>query len=391
MKAIISGGGTGGHIFPAIAIANAIKKRYPDAEILFVGAEGRMEMEKVPAAGYTIKGLPIAGLQRKLTLSNIIKNLQLPVKMIRSQRKVRKIIREFNPDIVVGVGGFASEPTLKAASRMGYPTLLQEQNSYAGLTNKMLAQGARTICVAYDGMERFFPKEKIVFTGNPVREVIEKIYDNDIPMRFEGTLEDVKALKNNPEAKTAAKAHFGLDADKRTVLSVGGSLGAGSINRMILGNMDFFKNNDIQLIWQTGKVMYEEACRKVEECGCGQWVKVHQFINEMDKAYRAADVIISRAGAIAISELCIVGKPVILIPSPNVAEDHQTKNAMALVEKGAALMVRDSECGTKGPEALLALLNDNDKQAAMSRNIQQMARRKAADKIVDEIEKIIKK
>lgn len=391
MKAIISGGGTGGHIFPAIAIANAIKKRYPEAEILFVGAEGRMEMEKVPAAGYEIKGLPIAGLQRKITLSNIIKNLQLPFKMIRSRHKVKKIIRDFAPDIVVGVGGFASEPTLKCAAKMGYPTLLQEQNSYAGLTNKMLAQGARTICVAYDGMERFFPKEKIVFTGNPVREVIEKIYDNEVPTRFEGTLSDIKTLRDNTEASAAAKEHFGFDKEKRTVLSVGGSLGAGSINRMILNNMEFFKNNEIQLIWQTGKVMYEEACRKVEECGCGQWVKVHQFINEMDKAYRAADVIISRAGAIAISELCIVGKPVILIPSPNVAEDHQTKNAMALVEKGAALMVRDNECGSTGPEELLTLLNDKEKQTSMSQNIQKMARRRAADKIVDEIEKIIKR
>lgn len=391
MKAIISGGGTGGHIFPAIAIANAIKKRYPDAEILFVGAEGRMEMEKVPAAGYTIKGLPIAGLQRKLTIKNIIKNLQLPFKMIRSRRKVKKIIRDFAPDIVVGVGGFASEPTLKAAAQMGYPTLLQEQNSYAGLTNKMLAQGARTICVAYDGMERFFPKEKIVFTGNPVRESIERIYDSNVPKRFEGTLAEAKTMtQDHSDIKAQCRALFDLSATKRTVLSVGGSLGAGSINRMILDNLLFFKDNDIQLIWQTGKTMYEEARQRVDDSGCQQWVKVRQFINEMDKAYLAADVIISRAGAIAISELCIVGKPLILIPSPNVAEDHQTKNAMALVEKGAALMVRDSECHERGLIELLNLLNEKEKQASMSQNIQKLARRKAAERIVDEIEKIIK-
>lgn len=389
MKAIISGGGTGGHIFPAIAIANAIKKRWPDADILFVGAEGRMEMEKVPAAGYEIKGLPIAGLQRKLTIRNIIKNLQLPFKMIRSRKKVRKIIADFRPDIVVGVGGFASEPTLKAAAAMGYPTLLQEQNSYAGLTNKMLAQGARTICVAYDGMERFFPKEKIVFTGNPVRDIIENIY-NEVPQRFEGTLGEAKTLAEN-RTRTQGLEHFGLAAGKRTVLSVGGSLGAGSINRMILDNIEFFKQNDIQLLWQTGKGMYEEACEKVKESGCGNLVKVHRFINEMDMAYRAADVIISRAGAIAISELCIVAKPVILIPSPNVAEDHQTKNAMALVEKNAAIMVRDSECHEKGLETLLNLLNDNDRMAAMGKNIKQLARRKAADRIVDEIKKITEK
>ncbi|MBP5190303.1 MAG: undecaprenyldiphospho-muramoylpentapeptide beta-N-acetylglucosaminyltransferase [Bacteroidales bacterium] len=392
MKAIISGGGTGGHIFPAIAIANALKKRYPDAEILFVGAEGRMEMEKVPAAGYTIKGLPIAGLQRKITIANIIKNLQLPFKMLKSRRKVKKIIRAFQPDIVVGVGGFASEPTLKTAAKMGYPTLLQEQNSYAGLTNKMLAQGARTICVAYDGMERFFPKEKIVFTGNPVREVIEKIYESNVAKRFEGTLADAKtAIEDRSDSRQKGLEHFGLDSNKRTVLSVGGSLGAGSINRMILDNLNFFKDNDIQIIWQTGKGMYEEAHRNVEKGNYGQWVKIHQFINEMDMAYRAADVIISRAGAIAISELCIVAKPVILIPSPNVSEDHQTKNAMALVEKGAAVMVRDSDCHEKGLGELLTLLNDNEKMATMSKNIKKLARRKAAESIVDEIEKIIRK
>lgn len=369
MKAIISGGGTGGHIFPAIAIANAIKKRYPDAEILFVGAEGRMEMDKVPAAGYKIIGLPIAGLQRKLTLGNIIKNLQLPFKMIRSRSKVKKVIRDFQPDIVVGVGGFASEPTLKAAASMGYPTLLQEQNSYAGLTNKMLAQGARTICVAYDGMERFFPKDKIVFTGNPVRAEIE----DSTTTREEG------------------RSHFGLNADSRVILIVGGSLGARSINEMmlrLLNNDNTLEQNNIQVIWQTGNTMFETADKAVKDAARGNNIKVHKFIARMDMAYAAADIIVSRAGAIAISELCIVGKPVILIPSPNVAEDHQTKNAMALVDKGAAIMVRDVECGDKGITAAINLLNDKEQQNAMIQNIKLLARHKAADRIVDEIDRI---
>ncbi|MBQ9587057.1 MAG: undecaprenyldiphospho-muramoylpentapeptide beta-N-acetylglucosaminyltransferase [Bacteroidales bacterium] len=392
MKAIISGGGTGGHIFPAIAIANALKRRHPECQILFVGAEGRMEMEKVPAAGYDIKGLPIAGLQRKLSLSNIIKNLQLPFKILRSRSMVKGILQDFQPDIVVGVGGFASEPTLKTASKMGFPTLLQEQNSYAGLTNKMLAGAARTICVAYDGMERFFPKEKIVFTGNPIRENIEHIYDNEVPRRFEGKLSDIKNLRQDHSAlRTESIRLFELDPEKKTVLSVGGSLGAGSINKMISDNLTFFKDNDIQIIWQTGKGMYDDAVAKVQAMGVDSWVKVHQFINQMDKAYRAADVIISRAGAIAISELCIVAKPVILIPSPNVAEDHQTKNAMALVDKGAAIMVRDAECHDNGLEVLRKLLDNKEQQSSMSKNIGSMGRRRAADKIVDEIDKIVKK
>ena len=372
MKVIISGGGTGGHIFPAIAIANAVKDRYPEAQILFVGAQGRMEMEKVPAAGYTIKGLPIAGLQRKLTIANIIKNMQLPFKMARSRRMVKKIIREFQPDIVVGVGGFASEPTLKAAASMGYPTLLQEQNSYAGLTNKMLAKTARTICVAYDGMEKFFPKEKIVFTGNPVRSSIE----------------DMTVTKEE------GRAAFGLKADSRVILIVGGSLGARSINQMMLGSLksvqSLFADNSIQVIWQTGSYMFNEAEEAVKEAKAETTIKVHKFISQMDLAYAAADIIISRAGAIAISELCIVGKPIILIPSPNVAEDHQTKNAMALVNKGAALMVRDSECFEKGLPTAIQLLNQKEQQAQMSANILKLARRKAAHSIVDEIEKILK-
>ncbi len=368
MKAIVSGGGSGGHIFPAIAIANAIKSRWADAEILFVGAEGRMEMEKVPAAGYKIKGLPISGLQRKLTPGNIIKNLQLPFKMAKSNRMVNKILKEFNPDIVVGVGGYASEPTLKTAAKLGYPTLLQEQNSYAGLTNRMLARNARTICVAYDGMERFFPKEKIVFTGNPVRADIE----------------------NNTCTRDEGCAAFGLDASQKVILSVGGSLGASSINHMLIGHLHFFRENNIQLIWQTGRWMYDEACRAVESAGVGKWIKVHQFISCMDKAYAAADLVISRAGAIAISELCIVGKPIVLIPSPNVAEDHQTKNALALVDRGAAIMVRDVDCDNQTLPIVKELMSSGDRMALMSESIKKMAVYGAADKIVDQIEKIVR-
>lgn len=368
MKAIVSGGGSGGHIFPAVAIANAIKSRWPDAEILFVGAEGRMEMEKVPAAGYEIKGLPIAGLQRKLTPANIVKNLQLPFKMMKSNRMVKQILRDFKPDIVVGVGGFASEPTLKAAAKMGFPTLLQEQNSYAGLTNKILARDARCICVAYDGMSRFFPKEKIVFTGNPVRADIEQMNCT----REEGC------------------SAFDLSKDSKVILSVGGSLGARTINQMIMNHLHFFRENNIQLIWQTGRWMYDEARRAVEQSGVERWVKVHQFISMMDQAYAAADMVISRAGAIAISELCLVGKPVVLIPSPNVAEDHQTKNALALVDRGAALMVRDADCDNQTLPIVKELLSSPDRIASMSDAISKMAVRGAAEKIVDQIAKIVK-
>ena len=373
MKAIISGGGTGGHIFPALAIANAIKSRYSDADILFVGAEGRMEMEKVPAAGYTIKGLPISGLQRQLTLSNIIKNLQLPFKMIRSRRMVKKILRTFQPDIVVGVGGFASEPTLKAAASMGFPTLIQEQNSYAGLTNKMLAKKADRICVAYEGMERFFPADKIVFTGNPIRTDIEHMTVS----RDEGI------------------NHFELDNNAKILLVIGGSLGARSINNMILNNLSAIKTYHeqygMQVIWQTGKWMYNDAVQAVKQAGMESIVKVHQFISRMDLAYASADVIISRAGAIAISELCIVGKPTILIPSPNVAEDHQTKNALALADKGAAIMIRDNECGETGINTVVELINNDEKKKAMCQNIRSLAKYDAAEHIVDEIDKIVHK
>lgn len=368
MKIIISGGGSGGHIFPAVAIANAVKARWSDADILFVGAEGRMEMEKVPAAGYKIVGLPIAGLQRKLTPANILKNLQLPFLIVKSRRKVKSIIADFAPDIVVGVGGFASEPTLKAAAAMGYKTLLQEQNSYAGLTNKMLARKAQKICVAYDGMERFFPKEKIVFTGNPVRADIEQM----------------------SATSAEGRQHFGLEPEGRVLLSVGGSLGARSINEMIISHLHFFCENRIQLLWQTGRWMYDEAVAAVEKAQVGQWVKVHQFIQRMDLAYAAADIVVSRAGAIAISELCLVGKPVVLIPSPNVAEDHQTKNALALVDRGAAVMVKDVDCGSQGLAAVKDLFDAPERQAAMCAAISKMAVRGAADKIVDQIEKLIK-
>ena len=347
MKVIISGGGTGGHIFPALAIANAIKERHPEADILFVGARGRMEMEKVPAAGYTIKGLPIAGLQRQLTLSNIIKNLQLPFKVLRSRCMVRGILRRFRPDIVVGVGGFASQPTLSVASRMNIPTLLQEQNSYAGLANKTLARKAACICVAYPDIELLSAT------------------------RDEGC------------------AHFGLQPDLPVVLSVGGSLGAGSINRMVLDNLQFFADNRIQIIFQTGRTMYDEAKRAVAAAGVEQWVKVHQFISRMDLAYAAAQVVISRAGAIAISELCLVGKPVMLIPSPNVAEDHQTKNAMALVDKDAALIMPDSRCHDEGLPMLAQLLADPDRQQRMGQAIRALAAPQAASHIVDHIEHVI--
>lgn len=368
MKIIISGGGSGGHIFPAVAIANAVKARWSDAEILFVGAEGRMEMEKVPAAGYNIKGLPIAGLQRKLTPANIVKNLQLPFRILKSRRMVKKIITSFNPDIVVGVGGFASEPTLKTAAAMGYTTLLQEQNSYAGLTNKILAQKAAKICVAYDGMDRFFPKDKIVFTGNPVRADIEQMNTT----------------------KGEGRTLFELKQEGKVLLSVGGSLGARSINQMIINHLHFFKENNIQVIWQTGQWMYDEAVRAVKNANADEWVKVYKFISRMDMAYAAADIIISRAGAIAISELCLVGKPVILIPSPNVAEDHQTKNAMSLVQKGAALMVRDAECDSVCLPTVKSLFENSLQQSEMSAAIQKLAVRNAAERIVDEIAKLIK-
>ncbi|MBR7168774.1 MAG: undecaprenyldiphospho-muramoylpentapeptide beta-N-acetylglucosaminyltransferase [Bacteroidales bacterium] len=364
MKVIISGGGTGGHIFPALAIANAITERYPNSNILFIGAIGKMEMEKVPAAGYPIEGLPIAGLQRKLSL----KNLLLPIKLFKSQQRAKEIIKNFEPDIVVGVGGYASAPTLKMAEKLGYPTILQEQNSYPGLTNKMLAKKSNKICVAYDGLERFFPKEKIVFTGNPVRKSIEQMNVN----------------------KAESTTFFELDSTKKTILSIGGSLGARSINEALHANIAFFTKNDIQLIWQTGKWYYNTAKKAVAEAKAENNIKVFDFISAMDKAYCSADCIISRSGAIAISELCLVGKPTILIPSPNVSEDHQTKNAMALVTKGAAIMIADNEITNNLALTLSELIKDEEKQSAMSKACLNMGVRDAANKIVDEIDSIIK-
>ncbi|HSN50346.1 MAG TPA: undecaprenyldiphospho-muramoylpentapeptide beta-N-acetylglucosaminyltransferase [Bacteroidales bacterium] len=356
-RVIISGGGTGGHIFPAIAIANAIKYAEPAAEILFIGAEGRMEMERVPAAGYQIEGLRISGLQRRLTLKNFI----VPYRVITSLMKAERIIRRFNPDVVIGVGGYASGPTLRMAMLKKIPTLIQEQNSYPGLTNKILGPNADKICVAYDGMEHFFPKNKLILTGNPVRQNI---------VRRHGQLNE-------------ALLHFGLEHDKKTILVTGGSLGSGTINRSIRNYLVNKGKADIQIIWQTGSYYYPEI-HSDEELNQLEHVKILPFIDRMDLAYSAADVIISRAGAIAISELCLVGKPIILIPSPNVTEDHQTKNARALVIKNAALMLKDSEAVERLPVILEDLLKDESRQADLSENILSLAIGNAAERIAHE-------
>jgi len=355
---ILSGGGTGGHIYPAIAIANELKVRYPDAEFLFVGAKDRMEMEKVPQAGYKIEGLWISGLQRKLTL----KNLMFPFKVISSLMKSANIVRNFKPHAVVGTGGFASGPLLKVASGKGIPCVLQEQNSFAGITNKLLANKVAKICVAYDGMEKFFPKDKIVKTGNPVRG-------------------DLVVMSEN---KVEAVNFFGLQADKTTLLVLGGSLGARRVNVLIEQNLPLFKEQGIQVIWQSGKLYYEEY--KKYESGD---VKVVAFLNRMDLAYGAADIIISRAGAGSVSELCIVGRPVIFIPSPNVAEDHQTKNAQSLVEKDAAIMVRETELDEKFESVFLELIRNKDLRGKLGANIKNLAMPNATKEIVNEIEKLL--
>ena len=354
---MISGGGTGGHIYPAIAIANEIKERNPDANFLFVGANDRMEMEKVPQAGYEIKGLWISGIQRKLTLKNLI----FPFKLISSLWNANKIIKKFKPNVVIGTGGFASGPTLQMANKKRIPTVLQEQNSYPGITNKLLAKKANKICVAYDGLERFFSKDKIVKTGNPVRQDLLEISRN----RIEG------------------QQFFKLNTAKKTVLVLGGSLGARAINRLIESQVNWFVENDIQLIWQTGKLYYDEY--KKHESGT---IQVHAFLNKMNFAYAAADIIISRAGASSISELCIVGKPVIFIPSPNVAEDHQTKNAMAVVSKDAAILCKESELDTF-QNVLENLVKNENKQNELSKNIKQLALPNATADIVNEIEKLL--
>jgi len=360
-RIILSGGGTGGHIFPAVAIANEIKKLVPHAKILFVGALGKMEMEKVPAAGYKIIGVPIAGLQRKLTLSN----LKLPFLIIRSLLQTRKIIKDFNPDVVVGTGGFASAPVLRAAASKNIPTLLQEQNSYAGITNKILSKKASKICVAYEGMEKFFPKEKILLTGNPVRQGIQHI----------------------AEKREEALKFFNLSANKKTILVIGGSLGARVINEAIGAGLQTLAQNNIQLIWQTGKTYFPQAKAQAENF-VSQNIFAFDFISLMDLAYAAADIVISRAGASSVSELQIVGKPCILVPSPNVAEDHQTKNALALVNKEAALLVRDSEAKNELVKTAIALLNNNTQQQTLSNNISKMAFHNSANVIAREVLKL---
>lgn len=358
-KILISGGGTGGHIFPALSIANCIKKRM-DADILFVGAENRMEMERVPAAGYDIKGLPVAGFNRK----NLLKNIPVLVKLAKSIRMSRKIVKDFKPDIAIGVGGYASGPLLKAAQRAGVPTLLQEQNSYAGVTNKLLAAKAKKICVAYDGMERFFPYDRIVKTGNPVR----------------------KDLLERKGDAAKSRALFGLDSEKPTVLVVGGSLGALTLNETLERDIKKLVDQGLQVIWQTGKnfgTRGEEASRNLKG------VVVTQFITDMGAAYSAATLVVSRAGAGAISELELLGKPVILVPSPNVAEDHQRKNALALSTRGAAVMVPDSEARNKLSDEIIGLATDEKRLADMSERIKEMACPESDELIVDEIEKIL--
>lgn len=359
-KIILSGGGTGGHIYPAIAIANELKLRFPDAEFLFVGAKDRMEMEKVPAAGYNIEGLWISGIQRKLTL----KNLGFPFKVISSLLKARKIVKTFKPDVAIGTGGFASGPLLHVAASKGIPTLIQEQNSFPGITNKLLAKKARKICVAYDNLERFFPKDKIVKTGNPVRQ---------------GLL--------NVASKTAeAKAFFGLKPERPTLLVIGGSLGAKRINELIEKELDFFDTQNVQIVWQCGKLYYQQY----KIYNHTKNVQVFEFLNDMDMAYAAADLVISRAGAGSVSELCIVGKPVIFIPSPNVAEDHQTKNAMAIVEKNAAMIIKEEDLEADFENKFSQLVASSEKQKELGENIKKLALVNATKDIVDEVEKLLK-
>lgn len=363
-RMIISGGGTGGHIFPAISIAHTFRKRFPDAEILFVGAEDRMEMEKVPAAGYPIVGLPVSGFDR----SSVLKNVRVVGRLMKSLRLAKKTIRSFKPDIVVGVGGYASGPTLWMAASLGIPTLIQEQNSYAGVTNKLLAKKARRICVAYDKMEKFFPADRIVVTGNPVRQ----------------------NLMDAVGKRAEALAFFGLSPAKKTILVVGGSLGARTINRSIQGGLDAFFASDVQVIWQTGRYYYNEAAKHLKAYR-GMPVWCSDFITRMDYAYEAADLVISRAGASSISELCLLKKPVVLVPSPNVAEDHQTKNAQALVDKQAAVMVADREAEQRLVPTALEIVRDEARLASLGSCIAALALEQSAERIVDEMVKIIEK
>ena len=365
LNVLVSGGGTGGHIFPALSIANEVRRRHPEAKILFVGAEGRMEMEKVPAAGYNIIGLPVSGFDRK----HLLRNFKVLARLFKSMGLARKILKDFKPDIAIGVGGYASGPMLKEAQKQGIPTLLQEQNSYAGVTNKLLAAKADCICVAYDGMERFFPAEKIVLTGNPVRRNL---------------------LECGATSEQARQA-MGMDPNKKTILIIGGSLGARTINNAIIDGLEKIGNvHDVQVIWQTGKI-YDQQCREALEASGVKNVAQMAFISNMDMAYRAADLVVSRAGASSISELQLLGKAAILVPSPNVAEDHQTKNALALSTRGAAIMVTDADAGQQLVDTMLDTVADSEKTASLSNNVLQMALRDAAERIVDEVEKIIEK
>ena len=358
-KIILSGGGTGGHIYPAIAIANELKSRYPESEVLFVGAKDRMEMEKVPQAGYKIIGLWISGIQRRLTL----KNLMFPLKLISSLWNAKKIVKQFKPDVVIGTGGFASGPLLQVASSKGIPSLIQEQNSFPGITNKLLSKKVDKICVAYDGLERFFPKEKIIKTGNPVRQDLLHI--------------DSK--------KEEALKIFELEPNKKTLLVLGGSLGARRINQLIESELDFFNTHKVQVIWQCGKLYYQQY--KIN--GNDKHVQVHAFLNRMDLAYAAADVIISRAGASSVSELCIVGKPVIFIPSPNVAEDHQTKNAQSIVEKEAAILIKEEDLEVDFESKFKQLIASEEKQKKLGENIKKLALINATKQIADEVEELL--
>lgn len=355
---IISGGGTGGHIFPALSIAEGVKQRFPESEILFVGALGKMEMEKVPAAGFRITGLPVAGFHR----GEVWRNLLFFPKLINSLWKARTVVRNFNPDCVIGVGGYASGPVLKVAAQMGIPTLLQEQNSYAGVTNRLLGRRANKICVAYPEMERFFPKEKIVFTGNPIRKGLENIVrKSEESLRF-----------------------FGLDSGKPVVLVVGGSLGARSLNNGIRAKLELIRTSGVQFLWQAGKIYYQDIREELANKPAGN-VHLLEFIQRMDLAFSAADLVISRAGAGTISELCVVGVPSILVPSPNVAEDHQTANARTLTDRGAAVLIRDAEVNEKLVEEALILINDRQRLNSLSKNIKEMGTPDATRDIVEVI------
>lgn len=365
LRIIISGGGTGGHIFPAVSIANAIRAKYPEAKILFVGALGRMEMQRVPAAGYEIVGLPISGFNRK----NMLKNVVVLYRIWKSQQMAKKIIRKFNPMAAVGVGGYASGPMLNQCTKMGIPCLIQEQNSYAGVTNKILSKKVDRICVAYDGMERFFPADKIVKTGNPVRQ----------------------ALLDTKLTKAEALKSFGLSEDKKTILIVGGSLGARTVNESVLQNLDMIKESGVQFIWQTGKYYNASIMAELKQRGTVPSLHVTDFISDMGAAYKAADLVISRAGASSISEFCLIGKPVILVPSPNVAEDHQTKNAMALVNKNAALYVKDADAPAEVVKLALQTVKDDARLKELSEKILKLALPYSADIIANEVVKLARR